>query len=174
MIDGAHSGFHLLQVAHCFGEDEVGAGFGHDSDLFGEELRGLVHSHHAEGIEQFSGRADGGPHQHIAGLVGDFARQLHTGCIQFSQSVLQVMHFEPGGGAAEGVGGNDVGSGLDVAAIDRLHGVRVHHIPQFGRVAACEAGVLQHRGHGAVAQEGAVVPVKALDDRMGARCQPSA
>ena len=55
--------------------------------------------------------------------------------------------------AAEGVGEDDVGSGIHVGLVDGPDPVRMVQVPELGWVAGGEAGGEQLRAHGAVDDE---------------------
>ena len=68
-------------------------------------------------------------------------------------SVAVPVAVEHEARAAEGVGQDAVGAGLDVAALDGEHALRMGEIPLLAAVALLQAGEHQLRAHRAVADE---------------------
>ena len=152
LLAALDSRLHLPQIAHCFDEDKIGAARGQGRGLLGKNGGGLLQSQFAQGFDQLPGRPHTGGHQ-SAHRVGHLRGQAHTGFVEFGHPVLQIMQLQPSRCAAEGVGGDDIRAGVQIALIDGLHRFGLLHIPEFGRAAVGQPGLLEHCAHCAVAHQ---------------------
>ncbi len=83
----------------------------------------------------------------------DRAGDLGGGAIDLGDPVAGIVEVEAVAVAAEAVGQDDVGAGLDEAAMDRGHPLRLVEIPQLARRAIGEAEREQAGAHAAIGQQ---------------------
>ena len=86
-------------------------------------------------------------------LVGHLAGEPGAGLVELVDPVAEAVHVEPRAGAAEGVGGEDAGTGLGVRPVRVADDVGPLDVPQLTGAAVVEAAVLQQRAHAAVDQD---------------------
>lgn len=80
----------------------------------------------------------------MGGGVGLGAGIAGGGDVEFVDTILQVVKFEPVAGTAEGVGEDDLGARFDEVPVHFADAVGVEDVPFFRRVAVGEAGA--HEG----------------------------
>ena len=144
----------LLGRGHGLDPEQIGAAGRERLGLLGERGRGLVHGHGTQRDDELARGAHRARDQHRpAGRVGNPARQPRRGAVELGDPVLGLMQFEPLAGAAEAVGEDDVGAGLDEAAMDRGDAVGLENVPELRAVARGEAQREQAGAHAAVRQQ---------------------
>ena len=127
-----------------------------EARLLGEAGHCLVVLERAERRHDQAARPDVAGHERrAAGRVDLGAQQDGGGPVQLVDAILVAREAEPEAIAAEGVGEQDAGTGVEVAAMDAAHDVRVGQVPDLRRIAELEAGLEEHRAHRAVGEDGA-------------------
>ena len=157
-------GADFVRRRHRLDPGDFGAACLQALDLLGEGVDRLVIGHGAERHQQFAGRADRAGHDHLAaGLVGDGAGDLGGALVQRVDAILRMMQLQPVAGAAEGVGEDDVGAGVDeilVQAGDRLgRGL----VQQFRRLAGLQPHGEQIGAGGAIGEQHALFGDQGFD-----------
>ena len=146
--------FDFVEVAHRLNHQQIDAPFDQALHLFGKERFSLGHRQRANRLNQLAGGANRTGDQHT-GRCGDLFCQLHPGAVQFHHPILQIVQFQPGRGAAKGIGLDQISTGINISLIDRTDFGRLGDIPQFGCAAIGQAGLLQHGAHCAVTNQDA-------------------
>ena len=119
-----------------------------DLRLLGERRARAVRRQEAERLHQLAGRAHGTGHQAVAGR---FAREPRAGLVELGEAVLEPVERQAVARAAERVGRDEVAAGIDIRAVNREDDVGPLCVPALRR-AVREAGLVQHRAHGTVAE----------------------
>ena len=143
-----HGSLGFQQVGHGFHDDEIAARRLGGAGLFGEDIEGLVEGEGAQRLEQGAGRSDVAGHERRSGRprVGR-SRRVHLGHRGIGARELQAV-------GAEGVGGDAVGAGFHVLALDGHDGLRMREVQQVRHlVDGMEASGLNKRAHAAVEQQ---------------------
>ena len=109
------------------------------------------------GLEQLAGRADrsGDEHGSVGGR-GDGTGQLGGLLGDLGGAVAVAVQVQPVAVAAERVGEDDVGAGVDERLVQFGHLVRLLEVPELGRLARPEAHPEVVGAGGAVGQQGAI------------------
>ena len=151
---GLGCGLRLVGRRHRLDPGDLRAAFLQALDLLGEGVDRLVIGHRAERHEQLAGRADRARDDHLAaGLVGDAARDLGGALVQLVHAILRIVQLQPLARAAEGIGEDDVGAGIDEILVQRRDLFRGRLVPQFRRLAGFQPHVEQVGAGRAVGQQ---------------------
>ena len=149
LLGSQHGGLGLVEVAHGLDEHQVGPGGGARPDGGGVGGHRLLKGQVPHGPEQPAGGAQVQCHKAAAVLRHGLTGQGHGG----GDDLLHRVAGELDGVGAEGVGGDDVGSGGEVLGVDGPDGVGPLQVPQLRLMAGGEAGGLEHGAHAAVKNE---------------------
>ncbi len=123
--------------------------------LLGEDLDALLVRERAERCEQLTGGADAaGDGDRTAGLIGGPAGDRHGGGVELGHPGVEIVEGQAEAVAAEGVGEDDVGAGVDEAAMDLFDQVGLLDIEQLRTTAAFEAEGEESGAHGSVGDQG--------------------
>ena len=143
-----HGSLGFQQVGHGFHDDEIAARRLGGAGLFGEDIEGLVEGEGAQRLEQGAGRSDVAGHERRSGRPRVVrSRRVHLGHRGIGARELQAV-------GAEGVGGDAVGAGFHVLALDGHDGLRMREVQQVRHlVDGMEASGLNKRAHAAVEQQ---------------------
>ena len=115
----------LFRRRHGLDPGDFGAARLQAVDLLGKGIDRLVVGERAERHQQFAGRSDRAGDDHLAaGFVGDAAGDFGGPLVELMHPVLRMMQLQPMAGAAEGVGEDDVGAGIDEALMQRRDRLR--------------------------------------------------
>ena len=107
-------------------------------------------------MEQLTGWAHGAADQdRSVGLVGYSTGIGSRRKVQFVDSILQSMKFQPVSVSTKRVGKNDVGSSRHVGTVDVPDAVRMIHVPDLGWVSGGQAGREELGSHGTVGHQDA-------------------
>ena len=144
---GEHGRLGLAQVRKRFDGQQIAAGILRGARLLGEELVGLLEGELAHGLQQRAQRPD---------VAGDVARPGLAGAGGGSGEDLvhrgAALELAPVG--PKGVAGDNLGTCLDVEAVDGadlLRGAQVEEVGHHTR--AGDASGLHHRAHAAVEEQ---------------------
>ena len=120
-IDGGlGGGARLFRGRHGLDPGDLGAACLQAADLFAEGVDGVLIGQRAERDQQFAGRADGtGDDDLAAGLVGHRAGDFGGALVELMNAVLRMVQLQPMARAAEGIGQDDVGAGIDEVLVQR-------------------------------------------------------
>ena len=139
---GAHDGgLHLVDGGDGLDPGEIGAAGGEALGLLGEGRCAFLDGQRPQRLKEIAGRAHGAGDDHVLpsafrdGAVG----QLGGGLVDLEDLVLGAVQLQPVGGAAEGVGEDDVRAGVDEGAVVAHHIVRALQVPELRRVAVLQA-----------------------------------
>ena len=149
LLRGPHCGLDLGQIAHRLDEDEIGAALDQAAHLLGEVVLGEIRSQGPHRLEELAGGPEV-PGDQSAVLGGRFLGQSRAGQVEGLDLVAEVLQLQPGTGATEGVGGDDLRTGVEVGAVDGLDVVRSIEVPRLRRLTGIEARGLEHRAHRSV------------------------
>lgn len=131
---GQNGGLELIGVVHGLNENKIGAGLLPDADDAGENLDRMLEGKVAERLQQFPGGTDvqGNPGIGLPAAVGArFSGEGYAGADDFLEIVRIFQLIGP-----EGIGIDDVGTGLQEAGIEIGDDVRMRQIPQLRQLAA--------------------------------------
>ena len=121
----ARRGADLFRRRHGFDPGDVGAAFAQALDLLDEDLDRLVFAQRPERGEEVAGRSDrAGDDDRPPRAVGDRARVLGGEPIELARAGLEPVQHQAAAIAAETVGQNDVGAGVDESPMQALDAVR--------------------------------------------------
>ena len=100
----------------------------------------VVVGERAERREQLAGRPDRAGDDHGAGSgVRDLARELGRAAIELEDAAFGAVQLQAVTIAAERVGEDEVGTGVDERAVELLHPLGVLDVPELRRLARLEA-----------------------------------
>ena len=123
----------------------------------------------AQRFEQLTGRPDAPCDRHRAiGQVCSPSRHRDAGLVQLGDTVAELVEIETEPVAAEGVGEDDVGAGLDEPAMDLLDEVTLFHVEQLGAASALEAEREERGSHRPIGHQIGVV-----GEQIGEHCSCS-
>ena len=141
---GARGGADFLGRRHGLDPDDVGAALLQPLDLFDENLDRLVLGERPERREQIAGRPDrAGDDDRPPGAIGGVARDFGGERDSVRASGLRAVQHQPAAVAAETIGQDDVGAGVDEALMQRADFVRMVVVPEFRDFARGEAHLEQ-------------------------------
>ena len=149
-----HRRLHLFGRGHGLDPQHIGAAFGQRHGLLGKRITCLLEGQWSDRLHDFAGRTHAAGHHHLASAgIGNLARQHGRRAVDLDHAVLPLVQLEPVARAAEAVGQDDVGAGIDKAAVQVADTIRVFEVPQLGRIAGNEADIEQIAAGGAVSQQ---------------------
>ena len=146
--DGNQGCATLLDIQKRLQTDQVGPGIDQRGSLLAEGGLHLVEGDLAQGLHKLAGGADGSAH--VGPAFGLLACDLHGAGIDLCQSPLQAVVGQLETAAAEGVGDDDVGPGLNIITVHRRHHLRHGQVELFRRLPRLQAPFLEHGAHGSV------------------------
>ena len=110
--------------------------------------------HGAKRLEEVAGGAHGaGHHDGAAGPVGHLPEQRGAQAVDLAHPALGAMQLQAVGGAAEGVGQDQVAAGRDEGLVVRPDLVRLLLVPQVRRLAGGEPAREEAGAGGTVRQQ---------------------
>ena len=129
----------FLGRRHGLDPCDIGAAFLQALDLLDEHLDRLVFSEGSQRGEEVAGRSDGsGDDDRPAGGVRDLARVTGGQTVELAGAVLEPVQHEAAAIAAETVGQDDVGAGVDEGPMQALGPVGMDRVPKLRIVAGGE------------------------------------
>lgn len=132
---------HFLRRRHGFDPRDIGTTVEQTSDLVGERGDGIVVVECPHRFEELAGGADRAGHDHRPRRrIGHPPRQLRSTLRQFVRASLCVVQLQAVRVAAERVGEDDVGPGIDELLVQAHHVVGSVVRPELGRFTGAEAG----------------------------------
>ena len=140
-LDGCRCcGAHLLGRRHRLDPGDVGTACDEPFDLLAEGGNGTIVGKAAQRSEQLPRRShrpgdDDRPFRRVGYLAGD--RRCRLG--QLEHSVLDAVQPEPVAIAAERIGEDDVGAGVDEALVEPGDDLRAVDVPELRRLARLQA-----------------------------------
>ena len=129
-------GADLLRCRHRLDPGDVRAAVAQAAGQLLERFNGHIAGERAERLEQLAGRPDRTrddhrPRRRIRHLAGDLRSTLG----QLVDPILGAMQLQALAVAAERVGQDDVGDGVDELLMEGAHLLRMIGVPELGRIA---------------------------------------
>ena len=162
---GQHGLLCLVYRHHGLEHQQVDAAFRQRCNLFGEGGAGLLQAGLAQRLQPQTQRPHRAGHKRLGSLL--LADGVHTlpgdggaGAVELAHLVAQAKPFQPETIGAKGVGLDDLGACLQVLLVHGAHRLRLGYIQLVVAAVDEHATAVEHRAHGAVAQDG--FPPKSL------------
>ncbi len=152
LLGGSDGVAQLLEARLGLDQQPIDARFDERCRLFGQRLTRHRLRYIAVGLDQSSQRPD--VTEHEAGTVAEgLARLDRTGAIDRLDLGAEAVSLEHDAAGPEGIGGQAVGPGINVGALDGEHLIGTFEVPALPTSAGLQTGPLQLGPHRPVGEQ---------------------